>query len=91
MKTERKKENKPEHVLFSSYDEENSRNENSASRENAGTALRLGTGARLVASYSFHIFTLDVLNQKMCAFANLRVLPPMFIALLFYVSAHRNF
>ena len=45
MKTEkRREENKPEKVL-SSYDEENSRNEESASRENAGAELDICTGS----------------------------------------------
>ena len=45
MKTQKTRgENKPENVL-SSYDEENSRNENSAPRENAVAELDVCTGS----------------------------------------------
>ena len=44
MKTEKKREdNEPEKIL-SAYDEENSKNENSTSRENAGAELDVCTG-----------------------------------------------
>ena len=45
MKTEKKREdNEPEKIL-SAYDEENSKNENSTSRENAGAELDVCTGS----------------------------------------------
>ena len=49
MKTEKRTiKNKPENV-FSYYDEENSRNENSASRENAEAELDVFTGSSAAA------------------------------------------
>ena len=44
MKTEHKEEGNQLESVLSSYDEENSRKENSASREDAGAELDLRTG-----------------------------------------------
>ena len=44
MKTEQKEEGNQLESVLSSYDEENSRKENSASREDAGAELDLRTG-----------------------------------------------
>ena len=73
IKSKKSKENKPEHVL-SYYDEETSRNETSASRENAGAELDVCTGsmqlgAPPMGARKMHFFTPVSLSGSSCDLA----------------------